>query len=92
MAVLDPARNATVVYRDGHADCIVLIALRNVTTGDTLDVGPGGMNVLQTINRGVAIAVTSFVEISATRNGTVITMPGGLAGDAGFLLAWGSGT
>lgn len=92
MAVLSPVLNATVVYRDGHADCTVLIALRNVTSGDTLDVGPQGMNLVQVINRGVCIAVTSFVEISATRAGTVITMPGGLANDAGYLLLWGSGT
>jgi hypothetical protein len=92
MAVLDPAKNASVVYRDGHADSVVLIALRNVSTDDTLDVGPSGMNLLQVINRGVCISVTSFVEISATRAGTVVTMPAGLTTDAGFLLLWGSGT
>ena len=39
------------------------------------------------------ISVTSFVEIAANWNapGTVVTMPSGMANDAGYLLAWGSG-
>jgi hypothetical protein len=90
MAALSSALNASVVYRDGHADCTVLIALRNVNTDDTLDVGPSGLNVLQVINRAVVISVTSFVEIAADWAGTVVTMPGGLATDAGYLLLWGS--
>lgn len=90
MAELTPSVNASVVYRDGAADCTVLVALRNVNDGDTLDIGPTGLNVLQFINRAVIISITSFVEIAASFTGTVVTMPAGLANDAGYLLLWGS--
>jgi hypothetical protein len=90
MAVLSGA-NAVAVYQSGMADKTALIALRNVTTGDTLDLGPSGINVLQVINRAVVIGVTAFAEIAASWSGTVVTMPSGLSTDAGYLLAWGSG-
>jgi hypothetical protein len=84
---------AVLVTQVGAADRVVLVGLRNVTTGDTLDLGKQGMNILAVINRAVMISVTSFVEISAphTTGSTVVTMPSGLTNDAGYLLAWGSG-
>ncbi len=93
MASISAGTGAVPVFQVGAADRVVLIGLRNVTTGDTLDVGPNGMNLLLFINRAVIISITSFVEIAATWNnpGTVVTMPAGLANDAGYLLAWGSG-
>lgn len=92
MAVLSPTLNTALMLRSGSADCIVLLSLRNVNTGDTLDVGSSGSNLLQVINRAVVISVTSFVEIAASFTGTVITMPSGLSADAGYLLMWGSST
>jgi hypothetical protein len=89
MAVLGAA-SAVPVYRAGTADEVVLIALRDVTTGDTLDLGPGGINVLSFINRAVVMGLTQFVEIAASWAGTVVTMPSGLAGDVAYVLAWGS--
>lgn len=82
---------AVPVFQMGAADRVVLIGLRGVTTGDTLDLGVTGMDLLQVINRAVIISVTSFVEIAGNWTGTVLTMPAGLSGDAGYLLAWGSG-
>jgi hypothetical protein len=90
MAVLSGA-NAVTVYQSGFADKVALIALRNVTTGDTLDVGGSGINILQVVNRAVVIGITVFVEIAASWSGTVVTMPTGLSADAAYLLAWGSG-
>jgi hypothetical protein len=91
MAVLT-AQNATVVFQDGRADKVALIALRNVNTGDTLDLGASGINVMQFINRAVITSVFSFVEIAGAWSGTVVTMPSGLANDAAWLLVLGSGT
>jgi len=91
MAALTNAQ-ATVVYQAGQADKIILVALRDVSSGDTLDIGPGAIGALSVVNRAVVVGVTSFVEIAATWNGTVLTMPTGLASDAAYLLAWGSGT
>ena len=91
MAVLTPGVNTHTSYRYGDADAVVLLGMRNVTTGDTLDVGPSGAGLLSVINRAVMISVTSFVEIAASFTGTVVTMPSGLSTDAGYLLLWGSG-
>ena len=89
MAVL-AAASAVPVYRAGTADEVVLVALRNVTSGDTLDLGVTGIGVLSFINRAVVMGLTQFVEIAATWTGTVVTMPPGLAGDVAYILAWGS--
>jgi len=91
MATLVAGTNANVVVQSGSADRMVLIAVRNVNTGDTLDVGSSGMGVMQFINRAVCISVTSFVEIAVSFTGTVLTMPSGLTNDAGYVLLWGSG-
>jgi hypothetical protein len=93
MALIAAGVGAVPVFQMGAADRVILVGLRNVTTGDTLDLGATGMNLLAVINRAVIISVTSFVEIAANWNapGTVVTMPSGMANDAGYLLAWGSG-
>jgi hypothetical protein len=93
VALIAAGVGAIPVFQAGTADRIVLVGLRNVTTGDTLDLGATGLDLLGFINRAVIISVTSFVEIAANWNtpGTVVTMPTGLTNDAGYLLAWGSG-
>jgi hypothetical protein len=91
MAQITAGVGAVPIFQAGAADRVVLVGLRNVTTGDTLDLGATGMNLLAVINRAAIISVTSFVEIAATFNGTVVTMPGGMTNDAGYILAWGSG-
>ena len=91
MALIAAGVGAVPVFQMGAADRVILVGLRNVTTGDTLDLGSTGMDLLAVINRVVIISVTAFVEIAGSFSGTVVTMPGGLAADAGYLLAWGSG-
>lgn len=91
MAVISPGTGAVVVYQDGKADRVVLVALKNVTSGDTVDVGPSGLNTLSFVNRGVVMGLTQFVELAATWTGTVVTLPTGLANDVAYLLLWGSG-
>ena len=91
MAQIAAGVGAVPVFQAGAADRVILVGLRGVTTGDTLDLGATGMGLLLVINRVAIISVTSFVEIAGQWAGTVVTMPGGLANDAGYLLAWGSG-
>ncbi len=91
MAQIGAGVGAVPVFQSGSADRVILVGLRNVTTGDTLDLGNAGMALLGFINRAVIISITSFVEIAATWNATTVTMPAGMANDAGYLLAWGSG-
>jgi hypothetical protein len=88
MATLAIPRNVELLHSSGKPDVVCLFALKNVTAADTVDLS----SYFQIINRAVVIGVVSFVEIAAVWTGTVLTMPAGLAADAGFLLAWGSGT
>ena len=93
MAALSPNTASALILRQGVADCIVLLGLRNVNAGDTLDIGPSGANQLQSIYRCVVMSVTSSaVQIAASFAGTVVTMPSGLSNDMGYLLAWGAST
>ena len=84
------ASNAVALYQSGAADKIVLVALRNVNTGDTLDVGPTGIGVLQTCVRAVVIGIQGGAQIAASTSGTVVTMPTGMSADDGYLTVWGS--
>lgn len=90
MAQIQPGVGAVPVFTQGAADRIVLIGLRNVNTGDTVDLGAAGLDLLLFINRAVVLGVTSFVEIAASFTGTVVTMPSGLTNDTAYLLAWGA--
>ena len=93
MTILSPSVNSALLMRSGAADCVVLMGLRNVNAGDTLDIGPSGANQLQVIYRCVVISVTqSAVQIAASFTGTTVTMPAGLSNDTGYLLAWGAST
>ncbi len=87
MAVLTQPRNFVPLYVNGSPDTVVLFGLKNVTAGDTADIALW----LQIINRAAVIGVISFVEIAASWSGTVVTMPGGLSADTGYLLVWGAG-
>lgn len=88
MAVLSAA-NAIVNYQRGDSDMVALIGLRNVTTGDTLDVATVTSPAFQVVKRGVVLGVSDFVEIAASFTGTVVTMPSGLNASSGYLLVWG---
>jgi hypothetical protein len=88
MAVLTAA-NVIPQYTSGGADLLALYALRNVTTGDTIDVATLGSPGFQVINRGVVLGISDFVEIAATFTGTVVTMPSGLSHSSAYLLVWG---
>lgn len=89
MAVLTSA-NVIPVLIKGDADLIALYALRNVSTGDTIDLASLSVSPnFSVIQRGTVIGVSAFVEIAATFAGTVVTMPGGLNKDSGYLTIWG---
>jgi len=90
MAVLT-ASQVVPTFLAGNADIVGLFSLRNVTTGDTIDLASiSSSPVFQVIKRGVVLGVSDFVEIAATFAGTVVTMPPGLNQSSGYLLVWGS--
>jgi hypothetical protein len=88
MAVLTPDQVIPMLVR-GDGDMVGLYALRNVTTGDTIDITTLGTPTFQIIKRGVIIATTDFVEIAAAFTDTVVTMPGGLNKSGGYMTLWG---
>jgi hypothetical protein len=88
MAVLSPL-NAVTNYQTGDAAMVALIGLRNVNTGDTLDISEITMPKFQVVKRAVVLGISDFVEIAATWTGTVVTMPSGLTADSAYLLIWG---
>jgi hypothetical protein len=84
MAVLT-SNQIVKVWADGPADRVVLYALRNCTAGDTADL----VNEFTLLKRAVMLATTVSGAASCTISGTSVTVPTGLAGDAGYVLAWG---
>lgn len=63
--------------------------MRNVTTGDTIDVAAVSAPVFQIIKRAMVMGVSDFAEIAANFAGTVVTIPAGLNASSGYLLVWG---
>ncbi len=88
MAVLTSV-NVSPMFTTNGANPLALYALRYVTTGDTIDLSTLGPPNFMIIKSGVVLGISDFVEIAATFSGTVVTMPGGLSKDCGYLLVWG---
>jgi uncharacterized membrane protein len=72
-------------WSDGQADRVALYALRNVTTGDTADLSEQFTVIKRAIILGTTVAGTAVATVS----GITVTMPSGLANDAGYLLVFG---
>lgn len=82
-------RQVSRLFFDGSAAMLALYALRNVTTGDTVDLGPSGTADFLNVKQAAMIGSTVAGSAAASVSGTVVTMPSGLSGDAIYLLAWG---
>ncbi len=72
-------------WSDGQADRTALYALRNVTTGDTADLH----EQFTILKRAIILGTTVAGQATATVSGITVTMPSGLANDAGYLLVFG---
>lgn len=89
MAVLT-AQQVTDVFSEGYADFVLLVACKNVTAGDTFDVGASGaLPRMSQVKRAVGIGLTTAGAASLTVTGTVVTIPAGLANDAAYVLCYG---
>ena len=74
------------VWSDGQADRVAVFALRNFTTGDTVDLSGWFTKVLSCVLQ----ATTQNIKGLPTVSGSVVTLtPTSLAGDAGFIMVWG---
>lgn len=72
-------------WSDGQAERVALYALRNVNTGDTADLTED----FTVLKRAVMLGTTVAGAVAASVAGTTVTMPSGVASDAGYLLAFG---
>lgn len=82
--------NVTTIVQRGDAAMFAVFGLRNVSTDDTVDLATVSSPRFQVIKRAMVMGESVFVEIAASYTGTVVTMPGGLDGDSGWLTVWGS--
>lgn len=90
MAVVT-AQQVVCPWYEGVCDRAAVVGLKNVTTGDTVDLGAGGAFVLfNGIERAVAIGLTVVGSAVVSVTGNVLTIPAGIAGDAIFVLVYGS--
>jgi hypothetical protein len=86
MAVLTGSQ-VVKAFSSGEADRCCLYALRKVTSADTVDLSADFSSPKQAFIMGATVIGTAaFITIT----GTVLTIPAGLAADAGWLLVWGA--
>lgn len=83
MADITP--QATVVYEDGSCGHSALIAVKNATAGDTIDVGSS----FRVIKRAGMVSVTGTHIAALGISGTTLTVPAGPSADAVWVLAYG---
>jgi len=85
-------------YVNEAPDRAVLYEISNISAEDTVDVGPSGVaSDFRLVKQAAMLATTVsggmgdglVVDCAGGINGTVITLPAGLANDAGYLLVWG---
>lgn len=86
MAALLPV-NAQVLYNQGGADLVALMALRNVNGGDTLDIATLPIAPAFQVVK-LAIMLSASLDAAAIVNavGTVVTVPAGLVKASLYLV------
>jgi hypothetical protein len=82
-------QQARLEWAAGDTDRAALYALRDVSTGDTFDLGINGAGQFLALKEAIMMGTTVQGTSTATVTGTVVTMPAGLSLDACYLLAWG---
>jgi hypothetical protein len=85
MALLS-GNQVALIASHGPADRMAVYALRNLTTNDTVDLATD----FTAVKVALFMATTTSQKGICTVAGTVVTIPtSSLAGDAGYLMAWG---
>jgi hypothetical protein len=85
MAALALNKDVRFVWGDGIAERTNLYSLNGVTTADTIDLSPD----FKYVKRAVLLGTTVLGALAAANAGNVITIPAGVAQDAGWLLVFG---
>lgn len=87
MAVISGAQ-WSVEWAEGTSARIETIALKNVTTGDTVDLASQFSRVKWAILGGTTVIGTGAGTVGGANN-TVVTMPTGLANDSAVMMVFG---
>lgn len=86
MAIV-PAAQVQILYNQGGTDLIAKFAVRNVQSGDTIDLSITGVSPPFAFVRFATVMSFSANKVSlATASGTVITMPTGLPPNSSVYL------
>lgn len=85
------SQNVDVLYNQGGADLVALFALRNINSGDTLDLTLTGIQPpFQVIRKAVLQSQAANYAGVCNVAGTVVTIPGpGLASASAYLTVTG---
>lgn len=81
----DISTQATAVYQDGACEHTVLLAVKNATAGDTIDVS----SWFRVVKRAGMVSVTGTNIAAFTIAGTILTVPTGPNSDAVWGLIFG---
>lgn len=84
MAALE-AGQFQIQYQDGQTDRMGVYLVKGVNDGDTFDASNSFREVRRAAFCGSSVDVTGVCAVG----GTTVTLPAGLAGDAGFVIVYG---
>jgi uncharacterized membrane protein len=86
MAVLGYGTNVTLQWANGVSDKCALFAVKNVNTGDTINISQEFLVVILVAYLGIT---PGQILEAPTASGTTVTMPAGLVSAAGYILVYG---
>lgn len=84
MVALDPTRYP-LMWQNGESERTALYALRDVTTGDTVDLA----QQFTILKRGALVGTTVAGSVTASVSGTTVTIPAGVNRDGAYVLVFG---
>lgn len=86
MAIIPPAQ-VQILYNQGGTDLVALFALRDIQTGDTIDLTSSGISPPFTfVRKAIIMSFTANLAALANAVGTVVTMPSGLPANSSAYL------
>lgn len=86
MPAIPPAQ-IQVLYNQGGTDLVALFAIRDVQSGDTVDLSVSGISPPFTfVRKAIILSFTANLAGIASAVGTVVTMPSGLPANSSAYL------
>lgn len=89
MAALDMTRYP-LMWMNGESDRVALYALRDINTGDTIDLAQQFTVLKRAVIMGTTVAAAVSAVVGTGVDATKVTVPNGASRDAGYLLVYGA--